>query len=187
MFAFKRRTQQIVRQRTILQQEVAKQTKLLTEQKKELEKKAQELLEQNKTLLRLNEDLAGNKMIIDLGQESTTKDRDTAFMDRLMTKIKSLYKDPDISVDTLCKEMGMSRSVLNDKIQNAFGQPTGQFIRTYRLNIAKQILTQGTGGMNVSEVAYEVGFNDPRNFTRCFTKEFGATPSDLFKEHNTGD
>ena len=177
VFAFKRRTQQIVRQRTILQQEVAKQTKLLTEQKKELEKKAQELLEQNKTLLRLNEDLAGNKMIIDLGQESTTKDRDTAFMDRLMTKIKSLYKDPDISVDTLCKEMGMSRSVLNDKIQNAFGQPTGQFIRTYRLNIAKQILTQGTGGMNVSEVAYEVGFNDPKYFTRCFTKEFGIAPS----------
>ena len=177
VFAFRRRTQQIVRQRTILHQEVAKQTKLLTEQKKELEKKAQELLEQNKTLLRLNEDLAGNKMIIDLGQESTTKDRDTAFMDRLITKIKSLYKDPDISVDTLCKEMGMSRSVLNDKIQNAFGQPTGQFIRTYRLNIAKQILTQGTGGMNVSEVAYEVGFNDPKYFTRCFTKEFGIAPS----------
>jgi AraC-like DNA-binding protein len=33
--------------------------------------------------------------------------------------------------------------------------------------------------MNISEIAYEVGFNDPKYFTRCFTKEFGATPSEL--------
>ncbi len=71
----------------------------------------------------------------------------------------------------------MSRSVLNDKIQKAFGQPIGQFIRTYRLNIAKEILTQGAQEMNISEVAYEVGFNDPKYFTRCFTKEFGIAPS----------
>jgi AraC-like DNA-binding protein len=38
--------------------------------------------------------------------------------------------------------------------------------------------------MNISEIAYEVGFNDPKYFTRCFAKEFGVTPSDLFKERN---
>ena len=39
--------------------------------------------------------------------------------------------------------------------------------------------------MNISEIAYEVGFNDPKYFTRCFTKEFNATPSELhWKEKN---
>jgi AraC-like DNA-binding protein len=36
--------------------------------------------------------------------------------------------------------------------------------------------------MNISEIAYEVGFNDPKYFTRCFTKEFNATPSDMHRE-----
>ena len=81
--------------------------------------------------------------------------------------------------------MGMSRILLNDKIQQAFGQSIAQFIRTYRLNVAKEMICNGTNkDMNISEIAYEVGFNDPKYFTRCFTKEFNATPSDLSKEHS---
>ena len=79
--------------------------------------------------------------------------------------------------------MGMSRSMLNEKIQNTLGLSIAQFIRTYRLNVAKEIISNGTDtDKNISEIAYEVGFNDPKYFTRCFTKEFGATPSDLHRK-----
>ena len=45
------------------------------------------------------------------------------------------------------------------------------------------MISNGTNkDMNISEIAYEVGFNDPKYFTRCFTKEFGATPSDLHRK-----
>ena len=99
--------------------------------------------------------------------------------------IQKMYKDPELDVQGLANEMGMSRSLLNEKIQSSFGQSIAQFIRTYRLNVAKEMICNGTSkDLNISEIAYEIGFNDPKYFTRCFTKEFNATPSDLFKENN---
>ena len=74
----------------------------------------------------------------------------------------------------------MNRATLNEKIQEGFGLSTAQFIRTYRLNVAKEMICNGTNAeMNISEIAYEVGFNDPKYFTRCFTKEFDASPSEM--------
>lgn len=175
------RTKNIERQRARLQQEVEQQTRQLSEQKKELEDRAKELLEQNKLLLKLNEDLAGKKMIIKQGVDiSKENGKDSEFIDKLFNKIRGLYKDPDLDVDGLCRAMGISRTVLNGKIQDSLGQSIGQFIRTYRLNIAKEIICSGNKrGRNISEIAYEVGFNDPKYFTRCFTKEFGETPSSM--------
>ena len=99
-----------------------------------------------------------------------------------LDRIQKKYKDPDLDVHELAEEMGMNRSALNERIQSALGLTTAQFIRTYRLNVAKEMICNGTNkSMNVSEIAYEVGFNDPKYFTRCFTKEFGATPSELQK------
>lgn len=171
------RTRNVLRQKQLLQQEVERQTRLLLEQKRELEDKTRELTEQNRLLIKLNEELASRKMIVNLGSEHVEKKKNAGFIDKLMDKLRLLYKNPDLDVDTLCKAMGMSRSVLNKKIQEAFGQPINQFIRTYRLNIAKEVLGSGRSRMNISELAYDIGFNDPKYFTRCFTKEFGFAPS----------
>lgn len=64
------------------------------------------------------------------------------------------------------------------------GQSAGQFIRNYRLNLARELLLKNkvTRTMNISEIAYEVGFNDPKYFTRCFTKHFNVTPSSLLDD-----
>jgi AraC-like DNA-binding protein len=66
-------------------------------------------------------------------------------------------------------------------MQNLTGQSAGQFIRNYRLNIGRELILRNrvTKNMNISEIAYEIGFNDPKYFTRCFTKHFGVTPSSL--------
>ena len=174
-------TRSINRKKDLLQQEVDRQTQELKEQKEELEKKAEALAEQNALLQKQNEMIASHNTLL----SSSLSGRDSDFSAQLLNAIQKLYKDPDLDVHALADAMGMNRSALNERIQNALGMTTAQFIRTYRLNVAKEMIGNGTNrDMNISEIAYEVGFNDPKYFTRCFAKEFGVTPSDLFKEHN---
>ena len=177
----RRYTRSLQRKKDLLQQEVDRQTKELKEKKEELERKAEELSEQNALLQKQNEMIASHNTLL----SSTLSTKETDFSAQLLEAIQKLYKDPDLDVHTLAGALDMNRSMLNEKIQNALGMTTAQFIRTYRLNVAKEMICNGTNkDMNISEIAYEVGFNDPKYFTRCFTKEFEATPSDLFKEHN---
>lgn len=167
------------RSRVLLRQEVDRQTRILNDQKEELEKRAAELSEQNALLQKQNEMIASHHTLL----AGIPANRDADFSTQLLETVQKMYKDPDLDVQTFADAMGMSRSLLNDKIQLSFGQSIAQFIRTYRLNVAREMICNGTNrGMNISEIAYEVGFNDPKYFTRCFTKEFNATPSDLFKE-----
>ena len=165
------KTKSINRKKNLLQQEVDRQTK-------ELKRKAEELSEQNALLQRQNEMIASHNTML----SNTMSNRESEFSTRLLEAIQKMYKDPDLDVSVLAEAMGMGRSMLNDKIQNMLGLSTVQFIRTYRLNVAKEMICNGTNDdMNISEIAYEVGFNDPKYFTKCFTKEFEATPSELHK------
>ena len=168
------------RSKELLQQEVARQTKILNDQKKELERKAEKLSEQNALLQKQNEMIASHNTLF----ANVMSSKESDFNSELLNAIQKMYKDPGLDVYGLAEAMGMSRSALNEKIQRALGQSIAQFIRTYRLNVAKEMIVNGTNrDMNVSEIAYEVGFNDPKYFTRCFTKEFGSTPSDLQKQN----
>ena len=181
------RTRSIQRQKEILRLEVQRQTRELAEQNSRLEKQAAELVEQNKRLLRLNEELAGHKMVFNSGMISVHSSKDEEFASLLMSRIKDLYKDPSVDTEMICQAMGMCRSVLNSRIHETFGMSIGQFLRTYRLNIAREILSGSKArDVNVSEVAYDVGFNDPKYFTRCFTREFKVTPSSLLRPDDEG-
>lgn len=182
------RTRAIQKQRETLRMEVQRQTRQLLEQNSILEQQAKELVERNKLLHKLNEELASHKMVFNSGTVMAHPSRDEKFVELLMDKMKEIYRDPEIDVEQICRVMGMSRSVLNNRMQDSFGMSIGQFLRTYRLNIAREILSSSRlGDVNVSEVAYDVGFNDPKYFTRCFTKEFNITPSSLLKPGDEGD
>ena len=98
-------------------------------------------------------------------------------MDRVMTLIEAHYSDPDFGVEELCERMGMGRSALSKRLNAETGLPTSQFIRNYRLDIARRILLENVGNRNISEIAFKVGFNDPKYFTRCFTRQYGTSPS----------
>ena len=173
-------TRSISRKKDLLQQEVDRQMKELKEQKEELERKAEALAEQNALLQKQNEMIASNHTLM----SSTASSRDSDFSAQLLEAIQKMYKDPELDVYKLADALGMSRNLLNEKIQEGFGLSIAQFIRTYRLNVAKEMISNGTNTeMNISEIAYEVGFNDPKYFTRCFTKEFNATPSDMHRKN----
>ena len=99
------------------------------------------------------------------------------FMERVMGIMEANYMDSEFGVQEFCDALGMSRTVVSKHLNSEVGIPAGQFIRNYRLNMAKELFSSKTGNRNVTEIAYAVGFNDPKYFTRCFTKMFGVSPS----------
>lgn len=99
------------------------------------------------------------------------------FMERVMEIMEQNYTNSEFGVQEFCDAIGMSRSVASKHLNAEVGLPVGQFIRNYRLNMAKELLSAKTGNRNITEIAYRVGFNDPKYFTRCFTKMFGMNPS----------
>ena len=98
-------------------------------------------------------------------------------MDRVMALMEQRYMDSEFGVQEFCEALGMSRSIASKHLNAEAGMPVGQFIRNYRLNMARELLSEKTGNRNITEIAYKVGFNDPKYFTRCFTKMFGVSPS----------
>ncbi|MBR4272509.1 MAG: response regulator [Bacteroidales bacterium] len=108
---------------------------------------------------------------------------DKKFIDKVLKIIKDNYKEPDFDVNELITQMGVSKTFMNKKMQALTQQSAGPFIRAYRLKVARDLIIKNriTHNMNISEIAYEVGFNDPKYFTRCFTKQFGVTPSGMLE------
>jgi YesN/AraC family two-component response regulator len=106
--------------------------------------------------------------------------KDKAFMDQLITIIESHLTDPDMDVDYICTQIGMSRTKLYQKIKSVTGQSIGEFVRTIRLKKAAQLMTQQD--VSLTDVMYSVGIQTQSYFTKAFKKEFGKTPSQFLKE-----
>ncbi len=175
------RTRALIHRQVILEETVQKRTSEISEQKRLVEEKAEELNRQNEVLLRQNEEMASIKLFFSPERNLSAKiGKDDKFLEKIADAARKHYRNPDLDVATFCEEMGMSKTMLNKKLQEVLGSSIGQFIRSYRLSVAKEIL-QNDRSMNISEVAYEVGFNDPKYFTRCFTKEFNINPSAILK------
>lgn len=99
------------------------------------------------------------------------------FMEEVMEIMESNYTNPDFGVQELCAALGLTRSVMSQKLNAEVGVPTAKFIRNYRLDVARSLLVDNPADRNITEIAYKVGFNDPKYFTRCFTRHFGVPPT----------
>lgn len=106
---------------------------------------------------------------------------DKLFIDHVMEVVQNNYKNSEFEVGDFCDALSVSKSLLNKKLQSLIGQSAGQLMRNYRLNLAHELILRNreTKNMNIAEIAYEVGFNDPKYFSRCFSKQFGVAPSSL--------
>ncbi len=103
----------------------------------------------------------------------------------LLKNIKAFVEnniDADISGDMLASELGMSKSNLYKKLNNLTGISVNIFVRNIRLNVAANLFKKGN--YNVSEVAYTVGFNNPKYFSSCFMKYYGKSPKSFMKDEN---
>ncbi len=100
---------------------------------------------------------------------------DQKFIAELQEVIQKHISETDFNVDALSKKMFMNRVTLYRKVNALTGESPTQFIRSYRLKQAAQLLKDNMG--NVSEVALEVGFSNLGYFSRCFKEKFHQLPS----------
>jgi len=96
-------------------------------------------------------------------------------MTKALDIIEKHIGDVNFSVEEFSRHVGVSRMQLYNKIVSLTGSTPLEFIRIMRLKRAAQLLSKSQ--MNVSEVAYQVGFNDPKYFAMQFKKEFKVLPS----------
>ena len=108
---------------------------------------------------------------------------DEKFLSSLMEAIETGIPDPEFSVISLEKQLGMSHTSLYRKLKSLTGKSGHEILQTMRLKRAHQLLTE-TKGIRIEEVAYMVGFNSPRYFSKCFRETYGFTPSDIQKEQS---
>ena len=110
--------------------------------------------------------------------EITITTVDEQLLQKAIEAVSKNMENPDFNVDQLANELGMHRTGLNRKLQAITGQTPLVFIRTLRLRRAHQILVADPAKL-VSQVAYEVGFNSPKIFSKYFKEEYGCYPSEL--------
>lgn len=101
------------------------------------------------------------------------------FLGKLKEAIEVHYSNSSLDVEILSDEVALSSSHLNRKLKSLINQSTSEFIRSYRLGKAAELLT--TSGYNIAEVAYRVGFDNPSYFTLRFREHFGCSPSQYQK------
>lgn len=101
------------------------------------------------------------------------------FLFRLMEFLETRGLDPSISVRDFQNSMGYGKSKLYRTMIDVTGYAPNEFVNKYRLTKALELLNDG--GLNISEIAYQTGYNSPSYFTRCFQKEYGVLPSKYSK------
>ncbi|WP_435624860.1 hybrid sensor histidine kinase/response regulator transcription factor [Flagellimonas sp.] len=142
--------------------------------KKELILKVSNIMEQRQQLQKQLQSRMFEKKDITLVDSQQNR-----FLNKFRELIMENLDKSDLNVNFLSAQMGVSRVQLYRKLMAITGMPTSDFIRNLRIQQAAELLKKDWG--NVSEVAYQVGFNNLSYFTKCFKEVYGTTPSQFNK------
>lgn len=137
---------------------------------RELEVRIKNLIEQRRKL----QEKFRREITVNPGDITVTS-IDQRLVQTAINIVEKNISDPDFDTTIMAKEVGVSRMLLNTKLKALTGLSTGEFIRTIRLKRAAQLLQQSYG--NVTDVAYEVGFQSLSYFAKTFREQFGISPS----------
>ena len=106
---------------------------------------------------------------------------DEQFIQRAIECVNRHLEDCEFDQTQFVEEMGTSKSTLYKKLKSLTGLNTSAFIRNIRLKAACSIMEEKDSTIRISELAYLVGYNDPKYFSACFKKEFGMLPSEYME------
>ncbi len=140
-----------------------------------LEAQVSQLLSTRRQLI----DLYSQKILLK-PRDITITSMDEKFLSKIIDIIEDNISDTGFDVSTIVDKMNMSHSSVLKKIKALTGVSLVEFVRRHRLNKAAMIFEQEK--MPITEVAYMVGFSDPKYFSKCFSKQFGKTPSEFVAE-----
>lgn len=102
--------------------------------------------------------------------------QESSFLTLVQTTLETHLSDENFGIAELCELLNISRAQLHRKLKSLTGLSTSHYIRSLRLEIARELLETTT--MNVSEVAFKVGFSSAAYFSKVFKSQFGYAPSD---------
>ncbi|RVT80024.1 hybrid sensor histidine kinase/response regulator [Flavobacterium sufflavum] len=142
----------------------------------------EELLKARITNLLNNRRLIREKIINDNllnPRELAISSPDQLFLERLYKSLEPNLESNNLKAEIVAKEIGMSHSVMYKKIKALTGLSYVEFIRDYRLSIAKQLIQDL--GYSVSEACYKVGYSDRKYFSKLFKEKFKKNPSEFLK------
>lgn len=105
---------------------------------------------------------------------------DEQFLERVQEVLELKLTESDFNVQEFSDAVGMSRMQLHRKLKALTGLSASEFVRSQRLKLAASLLIKSDA--NVSQIGYEVGFNDPSYFTKCFKEAYGVSPSEYSKK-----
>ena len=133
---------------------------------------------------RLKGKYSGAQQQADKVEVKEVKGNDELLMERVMKSINKNLADSDFNVDMLTQEVGISRAQLHRKMKEMTGISTSEFIRNIRLEQAARLLREQK--INVTQVAYTVGFSNLAHFSTIFRKHFGISPSEYLERGGLG-
>ncbi len=107
-------------------------------------------------------------------------EEDHLMMEKLMKFIEEKIGDENLKIDDMADAVGMGRTVFYGKIKAITGMAPSDFLRTLRMQRAEELIVRSN--LTFSQVAFSIGFSDPKYFTKCFKKETGMTPSEYRKQ-----
>ena len=107
--------------------------------------------------------------------EITVSSLDEELLKKAFKIVEENISNEQFDIPFFCSELGVSRTMLFLKIKAWTNYTPNEFIHEIRLKRAAQLLEQNK--LNVSEVSYKVGFNNPKYFSKCFQKKYGETPT----------
>ena len=122
------------------------------------------------------------QQLLDTPEENlpAPRNQDTLFAERLNEAIRKHMSNPNLKMEDLGEEMGLGRVQLYRKVKAITGLTPVELLRKMRLQQAYVLL--GNTTKTVAEIAYEVGFNTPGYFSKCFKEQYGKLPMDLRSE-----
>ena len=142
--------------------------------------------------LRINNIIENRKRIRHIFQQQSTEENierikamatsaDNEFIERAIQCLNDHLSDSDYDRDAFARDMGASASTLYNKLRAVTGMNVSGFIRNHRIKVACR-LAQEDPYLRVSDIAYQVGFKDPKYFATSFKKEMGVQPSEYFEQ-----
>lgn len=118
--------------------------------------------------------------VLDKGRIHELTPREEKFLNGLMEFIETEWQNTELKVDDFEKNMGISKSKLYREMIRLTGKSPNVFLLHFRLRKSMQMLQKQKG--NISEVAFESGFNSPSYYAKCFRKRYGIIPSELVQQ-----
>lgn len=116
-----------------------------------------------------------------IAEQTDLPTADRLFMQRFVAILSKRFDDPELSVESMSREMGVSRVHLYRRIKTLSGFSPVDYMRNFRLGKAAELLLHHR--FSISEVAYRTGFSSPPYFSKCFKETFGMTPSEYVDSH----